>query len=50
MAALNKDEVDFAKLERNVFSAMEAEARYTRENDAKFRAVNQKVASYEEFR
>lgn len=30
-------------------SALESDARYHRENDAKFRAVAQKVQSYEEF-
>ena len=50
MAAVNKDEVDFGKLEKQVLGAIESEARYYRENDAKFRAVNQKVATYEEFR
>ena len=29
---------------------MEADEKYLRENDAKFRAVNQRVGSYEEFR
>lgn len=30
--------------------AVEQDQRYHRENDAKFRAVHQKVGSYEEFR
>ncbi|KAL4221598.1 hypothetical protein ACF0H5_019855 [Mactra antiquata] len=42
--------IDFAKLEKELESAVEADARYWRENDAKFRAVHQKVASYDEFR
>lgn len=42
--------IDFRKLEKELDSAVEAEAKYWRENDAKFRAVNQKVASYDEFR
>ena len=44
------DRLDFGKLERELDSAVEADKRYWRENDAKFRAVNQKVGSYEEFR
>ena len=43
-------EIDFKKLERELHKAVEADARYWRENDAKFRAVNQRVGSYEEFR
>ena len=43
-------EIDFGKLERELHKAVEADARYWRENDAKFRAVNQKVGSYDEFR
>ena len=42
--------IDLRKLERELSSALEADKKYTRENDAKFRAVNQRVASYEEFR
>ena len=38
------------KLEREMVSALQADRRYSRENDAKFRAVNQRVQSYEEFR
>eukprot|EP00056_Hartaetosiga_gracilis_P013817 m.232734 g.232734 ORF g.232734 m.232734 type:complete len:260 (-) comp13903_c0_seq14:1538-2317(-) len=41
--------VDFDKLHNAVHSAIESEDKYWRENDAKFRAVNQKVGSYEEF-
>ena len=44
------DAVDFTKLEREFNAAVEADAKYQRENDAKFRAVEQRVASYEEFR
>ena len=50
MVSKYEDKVDFDKLEREFVSAVEADAKYSRENDAKFRAVNQKVASYEEFR
>ena len=42
--------IDVDKLERELSSALEADRKYSRENDAKFRAVNQKVATYEEFR
>ncbi|KAJ8320493.1 hypothetical protein KUTeg_002080 [Tegillarca granosa] len=42
--------MDFGKLEKELHAAITAEERYWRENDAKFRAVNQKVETYEEFR
>lgn len=42
--------IDFKKLEKELTNAVEDEARYWRENDAKFRAVHQKVATYDEFR
>ena len=42
--------IDVDKLERELASALEADRKYSRENDAKFRAVHQKVATYEEFR
>ncbi len=44
------DRIDLGRLEKELVSAVEADRRYSRENDAKFRAVNQKVATYEEFR
>ena len=48
---MNDDEgIDFRKLEKELALAVEADAKYNRENDAKFRAVEQRVASYEEFR
>jgi len=48
---MNDDEgIDFRKLEKELALAVEADAKYVRENDAKFRAVEQRVASYEEFR
>ncbi|XP_048373286.1 coiled-coil domain-containing protein 103 isoform X1 [Sphaerodactylus townsendi] len=43
-------EIDFRALEKEVQEAMAADEKYQRENEAKFRAVRQKVASYEEFR
>ena len=44
------EKVDVDKLEREMVSALQADRKYSRENDAKFRAVNQRVQSYEEFR
>ncbi|XP_060111249.1 coiled-coil domain-containing protein 103, partial [Heteronotia binoei] len=42
--------IDFQALEKELQEAVTADEKYQRENDAKFRAVRQKVASYEEFR
>ena len=50
MASMDRDHIDFDALEEELHAAVEADARYWRENDAKFRAINQKVGSYEEFR
>ncbi len=50
MAHKDKDDIDFDKLELELHAAVEADQRYWCQNDAKFRAVHQKVASYEEFR
>ena len=50
MVSKNDDKVDFDKLERELDDALEHEQQYWKENDAKFRAVDQKVANYEEFR
>ena len=50
MAHKDKDAIDFNKLETELYAALDEDQRYWRENDAKFRAVNQKVATYEEFR
>ena len=38
------------RLHKELNAALEADRRYSRENDAKFRALDQKVGSYEEFR
>jgi len=46
----DEEAVDLGRLERELVSAIEADKKYSRENDAKFRAVHQKVATYEEFR
>jgi len=50
MVSRKGDEVDFCKLETELLNAVEADQRYWRENDAKLRAVHQKVATYDEFR
>ena len=42
-------EVNFGKLEKQITTAIEADKRYWTENDAKIRAVSNKVGSYEEF-
>ncbi|KAL8175684.1 UNVERIFIED_CONTAM: hypothetical protein K2H54_004429 [Gekko kuhli] len=42
--------MDFHALEKELQEAVAADEKYQRENEAKFRAVRQKVASYEEFR
>lgn len=42
--------IDFRALEKELEAAVAADEKYHRENQAKFRAVHQKVASYEEFR
>lgn len=44
------DEIDASRLCKQLGEAVEADEVYWRENDAKFRAVRQKVSSYEEFR
>ncbi|KAL0992706.1 hypothetical protein UPYG_G00097180 [Umbra pygmaea] len=44
------DVINFSALERELQSAVEADKKYQRENDARFRAIHQKVGSYEEFR
>lgn len=43
------EDIDFKKVIREAVAAQDAEDKYQRENDAKFRAVYQKVATYEEF-
>lgn len=42
-------EINFANLERQIDVAVNADSKYWIQNDAKIRAVNNKVASYEEF-
>ena len=50
MVSKTDDRIDFSKLEDELDAAVRADEKYWRENDAKFRAVAQKVDSYEEFR
>ena len=50
MVSKHDDAVDFDKLEKELTDALAQEQRYWTENDAKFRAVDQKVATYDEFR
>ncbi|XP_029997825.1 dynein axonemal assembly factor 19 [Sphaeramia orbicularis] len=50
MSNSQRDVINFSALQRELQTAVEAELKYKRENDAKLRAVNQKVASYQEFR
>lgn len=45
-----RDIIDFSALQKELTHALRADEKYHRENDAKFRAIHQKVASYEEFR
>ena len=47
---MNDDTVDFRQLEKEFAAAVAADEKYQRENDAKFRAIHQKVGTYEEFR
>uniref|UniRef100_UPI00398F144C coiled-coil domain-containing protein 103 n=1 Tax=Pristiophorus japonicus TaxID=55135 RepID=UPI00398F144C len=42
--------LDFLALERELQTALALDEKHKRENDAKFRAIHQKVGSYEEFR
>ncbi|XP_071942584.1 dynein axonemal assembly factor 19-like [Antedon mediterranea] len=50
MADPNEDTIDFQKLEKELSLAVDAHNKYWRENDAKFRAVEQRVETYEQFR
>uniref|UniRef100_A0A8C5QHL7 Coiled-coil domain containing 103 n=1 Tax=Leptobrachium leishanense TaxID=445787 RepID=A0A8C5QHL7_9ANUR len=49
-AMSNPEILDFRELEKELALAVAADQKYKRENDAKFRAIHQKVSSYEEFR
>ncbi|XP_036408793.1 coiled-coil domain-containing protein 103 [Megalops cyprinoides] len=46
----DSDVINFSALEKELQSALAADKKYRRENDAKFRAIHQNVGSYEEFR
>ena len=46
----SKISINFNKLEADLFTAQHKEDKYQRENDAKFRAIAQKVPTYEDFR
>ena len=50
MAFKQADSINFDKLEKELQSAVDADAKYWRENDAKFRAIEQKVATYDDFK
>ncbi|KAM3863753.1 dynein axonemal assembly factor 19 [Diretmus argenteus] len=50
MAGSQGDVIDFSALEKELQAAVEADGRSLRENQAKLRAVDQKVSSYQEFR
>ncbi|XP_049637176.1 coiled-coil domain-containing protein 103 [Suncus etruscus] len=47
---MEKKDIDFKALEKELQAALDADEKYKRENAAKFRAVEQRVSSYEEFR
>ncbi|XP_030264168.1 dynein axonemal assembly factor 19 [Sparus aurata] len=50
MASFEREVIDFSALERELRGAIESEQRYKRENEAKLRAVSQRVSSYSQFR
>ncbi|XP_047002769.1 coiled-coil domain-containing protein 103-like [Schistocerca americana] len=50
MADICKKEINVKELEAELQKKIDDDARYWRENDAKFRAIDQKVATYDEFR
>ncbi|XP_070837770.1 coiled-coil domain-containing protein 103 [Chaetodon trifascialis] len=50
MARPECDVIDFSALERELQGAIEGEQRHKRENEAKLRAVSQRVSTYSEFR
>ncbi|KAK2833960.1 hypothetical protein Q5P01_017849 [Channa striata] len=50
MATSQHDVIDFPALERELQVVIESERKYVRENEAKLRAVSQRVGSYSEFR
>ena len=44
------DDIDFNSLQNELDAAVAKDKRYQSQNDAKFRAINQKVGTYDEFR
>ena len=50
MALKDENSINFDMLEDELMKAVAADQKYQEENDAKFRAVAQKVGSYDEFR
>lgn len=44
------EKIDVDRIERELVNALAADRKYSRENDAKIRAVTQRVATYDEFR
>lgn len=46
----DSDYLDFSKLEKEIQNAVVSEERYWQENDAKIRAVEQRVPTYDDFR
>lgn len=50
MASSQCDVINFSSLERELRAAVESEQKHRRENEAKLRAVSQRVSSYQEFR
>jgi len=50
MAGRERTPVDLSGLERELLSAIEQDVRYWQQNDAKLRAINQRVPTYAEFR
>lgn len=49
MSQVNES-VDFKELEKELRECIKEDERYWRENNAKLKAVDQRVASYDEFR
>ena len=45
-----RDDVDFKSVVKEAAAAVDYEEKYSRENDAKFRAVYQRVETYDQFR
>lgn len=44
------EKINVEKVEKELVSALAADRKYSRENDAKIRAITQRVATYDEFR